>query len=215
MRRAATIPGIRQALSSGLRMMLMLNVPATLGLLALATPIVRLIFERGRFTPADTAATAAALVCYAPGLMGYSAVKLVSPSYYAMGHSRIPVDRERGKRRVQRCPQSGSRSIARSSRPRAGHGGGRAAERRPAPRAASLATGRHRRAAPADRRRENLGGVNRDGASRRTIPNASCTSPSREMPSLCRRFACLAQSASAWESSPSSPISSGSKNSPM
>ncbi len=84
-------PGIRQALSSGLRMMLMLNVPATLGLLALATPIVRLIFERGRFTAADTAATAAALVCYAPGLMGYSAVKLISPSYYAMGHSRIPV----------------------------------------------------------------------------------------------------------------------------
>ena len=43
------------------RMMLMLNVPATLGLVVLATPIVRLLFERGRFTPADTAATAAAL----------------------------------------------------------------------------------------------------------------------------------------------------------
>ena len=77
--------------SSGLRMMLMLNVPATIGLLVLATPIVRLIFERGRFTPADTAATAAALVCYAPGLIGYSAVKLVSPSFYALGNSRIPV----------------------------------------------------------------------------------------------------------------------------
>jgi putative peptidoglycan lipid II flippase len=84
-------PAIRRAVSSGLRMMLMLNVPATLGLLALATPIVQLIFERGRFTPADTAATAAALVYYAPGLMGYSAVKLVSPSFYAMGNSRIPV----------------------------------------------------------------------------------------------------------------------------
>ena len=84
-------PGIRHAVSSALRMMVMLNVPATLGLIALASPIVRLIFERGRFTPADTAATAAALVCYAPGLMGYSAVKLISPSYYAMGHSRIPV----------------------------------------------------------------------------------------------------------------------------
>jgi putative peptidoglycan lipid II flippase len=84
-------PGIRRAVSSGLRMMLMLNVPATLGLFALATPIVRLIFERGRFTAADTAATAAALACYAPGLMGYSAVKLISPSYYAMGNSRIPV----------------------------------------------------------------------------------------------------------------------------
>ena len=84
-------PGIRQAVSSGLRMMVMLNVPATIGLLVLATPIVRLIFERGRFTPADTAATAAALMCYAPGLVGYSAVKLMSPSYYAMGHSRIPL----------------------------------------------------------------------------------------------------------------------------
>jgi putative peptidoglycan lipid II flippase len=84
-------PGIRSAVSSGLRMMLMLNVPATVGLLVLATPIVRLIFERGRFTADDTAATAAALVCYAPGLIGYSAVKLVSPSFYALGNSRIPV----------------------------------------------------------------------------------------------------------------------------
>jgi putative peptidoglycan lipid II flippase len=84
-------PGIRSAVSSGLRMMLMLNVPATVGLVVLATPIVRLIFERGRFTEADTAATAAALVCYAPGLIGYSAVKLVSPSFYALGNSRIPV----------------------------------------------------------------------------------------------------------------------------
>lgn len=84
-------PGIRRAVSMGLRMMLMLNVPATVGLIVLATPIVRLIFERGRFTEGDTAATAAALVCYAPGLLGYSAIKLVSPAFYAMGNSRIPV----------------------------------------------------------------------------------------------------------------------------
>src|SRR5688572_12289975 len=84
-------PGIRRAVSSGLRMMLMLNVPATVGLFVLATPIVTLIFERGRFTPADTAATAAALAYYAPGLIGYSAVKLISPAFYAMNNSRIPV----------------------------------------------------------------------------------------------------------------------------
>jgi putative peptidoglycan lipid II flippase len=84
-------PGIRRAVSNGLRMMLMLNVPATVGLFVLATPIVALIFERGRFTPADTAATAAALACYAPGLIGYSAVKLISPAFYAMNNSRIPV----------------------------------------------------------------------------------------------------------------------------
>ena len=83
--------GIRTAVSSGLRMMLMLNVPATVGLLVLATPIVRLIFEHGQFTPFDTAATSAALMCYAPGLIGYSTVKLVSPAFYAMGNSRSPV----------------------------------------------------------------------------------------------------------------------------
>ena len=83
--------GVRTAVSSAMRMMLMLNVPATVGLLVLATPIVSLIFERGRFTEADTAATAAAVACYAPGLIGYSAVKLISPVFYAMGNSRVPV----------------------------------------------------------------------------------------------------------------------------
>jgi putative peptidoglycan lipid II flippase len=83
--------GVRRTVSHGLRMMFMLNIPATAGLLVLATPIVRLIFEHGRFTATDTAATAAALVFYAPGLVGYSAVKLVSPAFYALGSSRIPV----------------------------------------------------------------------------------------------------------------------------
>ena len=72
-------------------MMLMLNVPATVGLIVLAQPIVALLLERGRFTSADTAATAAALIFYAPGLIGYSAVKIASPSFYAMRDSRTPV----------------------------------------------------------------------------------------------------------------------------
>jgi putative peptidoglycan lipid II flippase len=72
-------------------MMLMLNVPATLGLIVLATPIVRLLFERGHFLPADTVATASALRLYALGLVGYSTVRIVSPTFYALGRSRIPV----------------------------------------------------------------------------------------------------------------------------
>jgi len=83
--------GVRRSVSHGLRMMFMLNIPATAGLLVLATPIVRLIYEHGRFTPIDTAATAAALAFYAPGLVGYSVVKLISPAFYALGNSRIPV----------------------------------------------------------------------------------------------------------------------------
>src|SRR6185295_15316039 len=49
---------IRDTMSRGLVMMLMVNVPATAGLLALAAPIVRLLFERGHFLAADTDATA-------------------------------------------------------------------------------------------------------------------------------------------------------------
>ena len=67
--------------------MLVLNVPATFGLIVLATPIVRLLFERGRFLPADTAATAAALRFYAVGLVGYSAARIASPAFYALGRA--------------------------------------------------------------------------------------------------------------------------------
>ncbi len=82
---------MRRTLSSGLRLMLMLNIPATIGLIALASPIVGLIFERGLFTTADTAATTAALLYYAPGLVGYAAVKLAVPAFYALKESRTPV----------------------------------------------------------------------------------------------------------------------------
>ena len=81
----------RATVSRGIRLMLMLNVPATLGLVVLATPIVRLLLERGRFLPADTAATAAALQFYAVGLIGYSTARIVSPVFYALGKSRVPV----------------------------------------------------------------------------------------------------------------------------
>jgi putative peptidoglycan lipid II flippase len=82
---------MRATVSRGLRLMLMLNVPATVGLMALATPIVALIFEHGQFSTVDTANTAAALIFYAPGLVGYSAVKMAVPSLYALKDSRTPV----------------------------------------------------------------------------------------------------------------------------
>lgn len=88
---AEDIDAIRGAVSSALRMMLMLNVPAMVGLLALAEPIVALLYQRGHFTPADTAATASALFFYAPGLLGYSIVKIASPTFYSLGDSRTPV----------------------------------------------------------------------------------------------------------------------------
>jgi len=83
--------GMQRTISSALRMMLMLNVPATVGLIALAHPIVAFLLQRGHFNGHDTTATAAALLFYAPGLLGYSAVKIASPSFYSLRDSRTPV----------------------------------------------------------------------------------------------------------------------------
>ena len=85
------LKAIRESVSRALRMMLMLNVPATVGLMVLAHPIVALIYEREMFHAGDTTATAAALVFYAPGLLGYSAVKIASPTFYSLRDSRTPV----------------------------------------------------------------------------------------------------------------------------
>jgi putative peptidoglycan lipid II flippase len=83
--------GMQRTISTALRMMLMLNVPATIGLIALAHPIVALLLQRGHFGAHDTNATAAALIFYAPGLLGYSAVKIASPSFYSLRDARTPV----------------------------------------------------------------------------------------------------------------------------
>lgn len=85
------LPGMRHEVAHGLAMMLMLNIPATVGLIVLARPIVAMLFQRGAFGVHDTEATAAALTCYAIGLTGYSAVKIASPTFYALHEPRKPV----------------------------------------------------------------------------------------------------------------------------
>jgi putative peptidoglycan lipid II flippase len=52
---------------------------------------VSLLLERGQFRPFDTLQTATALMFYAPGLLGYSAVKIASPTFYSLRDSRTPV----------------------------------------------------------------------------------------------------------------------------
>ena len=85
------LPAARETITRGILLMLMLNIPATVGLAVLGIPIIRVIFEHGKFHPSDTIATAAALQFYAVGLVGYSVVRIVSPVFYALGRNRIPV----------------------------------------------------------------------------------------------------------------------------
>ncbi len=82
---------IRSTLANALGLMMFLNVPATVGLIILARPIIAVIFEHGEFKAADTVATAAALQLYAIGLVGYSIVRIISPTFYALQRSRVPV----------------------------------------------------------------------------------------------------------------------------
>jgi putative peptidoglycan lipid II flippase len=100
---AATLPAVARhkaegdfgrfgaTLGQSLRLVFAVNVPAAIGLAVLGVPIVRVIFEHGRFHAGDTAATAAALRYYAIGLFAYSGVKVLVPAFYALGRTRVPV----------------------------------------------------------------------------------------------------------------------------
>jgi len=82
---------LRGNVASALRAAAVLTLPATAGLIALREPIVRVIFEHGRFEASDTSRTAAAVLCYALGLFAYSATKIQVPTFYALGDTRTPV----------------------------------------------------------------------------------------------------------------------------
>jgi len=83
--------GMSVVLRQSLRMLAFLTIPASVGLVVLRVPVVRLIYERGVFGPDDTRGTADALVFYAIGLIAYNGVKVLAPAFYALGTPRVPV----------------------------------------------------------------------------------------------------------------------------
>jgi len=92
-RRAAEgdMDGLRETLQHSLSMLAFLTIPASLGLMVLRVPVVRLLYERGRFSASDTDATATALFLYAFGLVGYTGVKVLAPAFYALHRPRVPL----------------------------------------------------------------------------------------------------------------------------
>jgi putative peptidoglycan lipid II flippase len=83
--------GFRKTLREGLGLLVFLNLISSVLLVVLATPIVRLLFERGVFTPDSTQRTALALACLAPGLVAFSAVNVVARAFFALGDTRTPM----------------------------------------------------------------------------------------------------------------------------
>lgn len=81
----------RSTLSSSIRLVFLLTLPSACGLVVLSTPIIRLIYERGLFSPTSTDMTAFALIGYSIGLTGYAAIKVLSPSFYALDDVKTPM----------------------------------------------------------------------------------------------------------------------------
>jgi putative peptidoglycan lipid II flippase len=89
--RAGDRNAVAHAESRGLELAVGLALPATLGLIALAEPIVRMLFEHGLFTAADSAATAQALIWLSLGLPAHVLVKALSPAFFAREDTRTPL----------------------------------------------------------------------------------------------------------------------------
>ncbi|MBS0529074.1 MAG: murein biosynthesis integral membrane protein MurJ [Proteobacteria bacterium] len=84
-------PALVHAESRGLELAAGLALPATFGLIILSQPIVRMLFEHGAFSAADTHATALALGCLALGLPAHVLIKALSPAFFARGNTMTPL----------------------------------------------------------------------------------------------------------------------------
>jgi putative peptidoglycan lipid II flippase len=89
--RLGDLPDAVATQNRGIELALLLTLPAAIALAVLATPILSVLFERGAFGPADTAATAAALSAYAAGLPAFVLIKVLAPAFFARHDTASPV----------------------------------------------------------------------------------------------------------------------------
>ena len=75
----------------GLRLTLLLTLPAALALAILAVPLLSTLFQHGAFSASDVLQTRSALVAYSVGLVGLILVKVLAPGFYARQNIRTPV----------------------------------------------------------------------------------------------------------------------------
>ncbi|MFA6599891.1 MAG: murein biosynthesis integral membrane protein MurJ [Candidatus Omnitrophota bacterium] len=85
------LAAVKKSISFAMRSVFFIILPSTVGLIALALPITRMLFERGEFDAASTVRTAAVVVCYSIGLFAYSGQKIMANGFYAFQETRTPV----------------------------------------------------------------------------------------------------------------------------
>jgi putative peptidoglycan lipid II flippase len=88
---AEDVRGLRNAFSTGFRVTLFLTVPATVGLMLLARPIIQILLQRGEFTAESTEMTLVALELFAVGLFAHAGLETITRAFYAMHDTATPV----------------------------------------------------------------------------------------------------------------------------
>ena len=85
------IEGLKHDLDFALRLIAVVNIPATVGLILLREPILALLFGGGAFDDHAMAMTSQALLAFSLGLLAFSSIKVVAPAFYAFKDTKTPV----------------------------------------------------------------------------------------------------------------------------
>ncbi|HCG7950583.1 TPA: murein biosynthesis integral membrane protein MurJ [Vibrio parahaemolyticus] len=83
--------GFAHTMDWGVRMVTLLGTPAMLGLMALAKPMLMVLFMRGEFSPQDVHQASLSLLAYASGLLNFMLIKVLAPGYYSRQDTKTPV----------------------------------------------------------------------------------------------------------------------------
>ncbi|EMA2413350.1 murein biosynthesis integral membrane protein MurJ [Vibrio vulnificus] len=83
--------GFAHTMEWGVRMVTLLGIPAMLGLMVLAKPMLMVLFMRGEFTPQDVHQASLSLLAYASGLLNFMLIKVLAPGYYSRQDTKTPV----------------------------------------------------------------------------------------------------------------------------
>ncbi len=84
-------PELIKTLAFGIRLILFITIPATIGLIVLRFPIVNTLWERGEFLRMSTDGTAIALLYYSIGLCAFAGIKVIAPAFYSLQDTKTPV----------------------------------------------------------------------------------------------------------------------------
>ncbi len=88
---AGEMNAFRTELARAMRLAFLLTIPATVGLMMLAEPIISVLYQHGKFTAFEAAQAAGALRFYAIGLTGYAALKVLVNAFYALDRRKTPM----------------------------------------------------------------------------------------------------------------------------